>query len=42
MELAATKTLYTIGYQRKPLATFIGQQQEASVDAVIDSCARSS
>jgi uncharacterized protein (DUF488 family) len=28
--------LYTIGYQRKPLATFIGQLQEASVDAVID------
>ena len=29
-------TLYTIGYQRKPLATFIGQLREASVDAVID------
>ena len=28
--------LYTIGYQRKPLATFIGQLREASVDAVID------
>jgi len=29
-------TLYTIGYQRKPLATFIGQLKEADVDAVID------
>ncbi len=29
-------TLYTIGYQRKPLATFIGQLREAGVDAVID------
>ena len=29
-------TLYTIGYQRKPLETFIGQLQEAGVDAVID------
>ena len=29
-------TIYTIGYQRKPLATFIGQLREASVDAVID------
>jgi len=29
-------TIYTIGYQRKPLATFIGQLQEAGVDAVID------
>jgi uncharacterized protein (DUF488 family) len=29
-------TLYTIGYQRKPLATFIGQLQKAGVDAVID------
>ena len=28
--------LYTIGYQRKPLATFIGQLRQASVDAVID------
>ena len=28
--------LYTIGYQRKPLATFIGQLREAGVDAVID------
>jgi len=29
-------TLYTIGYQRKSLATFIGQLKEAGVDAVID------
>ena len=29
-------TLYTIGYRRKPLATFIGQLQKAGVDAVID------
>ncbi len=29
-------TLYTIGYQRKPLATFVGQLREAGVDAVID------
>ena len=28
--------LYTTGYQRKALATFIGQLQEAGVDAVID------
>jgi len=28
--------LYTIGYRRKPLATFIGQLREAGVDAVID------
>jgi len=28
--------LYTIGYQRKPLATFISQLREAGVDAVID------
>ena len=28
--------LYTIGYKRKPLATFIGQLREAGVDAVID------
>ncbi|MDY7080434.1 MAG: DUF488 domain-containing protein [Chloroflexota bacterium] len=29
-------TLYTIGYKRKPLATFIAQLREAGVDAVID------
>ena len=29
-------TLYTIGYQRKPLETFIGQLKDAGVDAVID------
>jgi len=29
-------TVYTIGYQRKPLATFIGQLRDAGVDAVID------
>jgi uncharacterized protein (DUF488 family) len=29
-------TLYTIGYQRKPLAAFIGQLRGAGVDAVID------
>ena len=28
--------LYTIGYQRKPLATFIGQLRDAGVEAVID------
>jgi len=28
--------LHTIGYQRKPLATFIGQLRDAGVDAVID------
>jgi uncharacterized protein (DUF488 family) len=28
--------VYTIGYQRKPLATFIGQLREVGVDAVID------
>jgi uncharacterized protein (DUF488 family) len=28
--------LHTIGYQRKPLATFIGQLRQAAVDAVID------
>lgn len=31
-----TSILYTIGYQRKPLATFIEQLREAGVDAVID------
>jgi len=29
-------TVYTIGYQRKPLRTFIGQLRGAGVDAVID------
>lgn len=29
-------TLYTIGYRRKPLATFIGQLRAAGVEAVID------
>ena len=29
-------TLYTIGYKGKPLQTFIGQLQDAGVDAVID------
>lgn len=29
-------TIYTIGYKRKPLSTFINQLREASVDAVID------
>ncbi len=29
-------TVYTIGYQRKPLATLIGQLRQAGVDAVID------
>jgi uncharacterized protein (DUF488 family) len=29
-------TLYTIGYKGKPLRTFIGQLQNAGVDAVID------
>ena len=29
-------TVYTIGYRRKPLTMFIGQLQEAGVDAVID------
>jgi len=29
-------TIYTIGYQRKPLATFINQLREAGADAVID------
>ena len=28
--------LYTIGYQRKSLATFIGQLREVGVDAVVD------
>ncbi len=28
--------VYTIGYQRKPLAALIGQLREAGVDAVID------
>jgi len=28
--------LYTLGYRRKPLATFIGQLREAGVDVVID------
>ena len=28
--------LYTIGYQRKPLSTFIGQLRDAGVEAVID------
>ena len=31
-----TKTLYTIGYQRKSLETFITQLRQAGVDAVID------
>lgn len=31
-----TKTLYTIGYQRKSLETFITQLRHAGVDAVID------
>ena len=30
------ETLYTIGYQRKPLAVFIGHLREFGVDAVID------
>lgn len=29
-------TLYTIGYKRKPLATFIQQLRAADIDAVID------
>jgi uncharacterized protein (DUF488 family) len=29
-------TLYTIGYKRKPLETFINQLRDAGVDAVID------
>jgi uncharacterized protein (DUF488 family) len=29
-------TIYTIGYQKKPLANFIGQLRDAGVDAVID------
>jgi uncharacterized protein (DUF488 family) len=29
-------TIYTIGYKRKPLSTFINQLREAEVDAVID------
>jgi uncharacterized protein (DUF488 family) len=28
--------LYTIGYQRKPLAVFVGQLREVGVDVVID------
>ena len=28
--------LYTIGYQRKPLATFVGGLQAAGVDGVVD------
>ena len=28
--------LYTIGYQRKPLAAFIGQLRDAGVEALID------
>lgn len=30
------RTLYTIGYRRKPLSTLIRQLQEAGADAVID------
>lgn len=30
------RTIHTIGYQRKPLSTFIRQLQGAGVDAVID------
>ena len=33
---ATVTTVYTIGYQRKPLATFIGQLREVGVDALID------
>jgi uncharacterized protein (DUF488 family) len=29
-------TLYTIGYERRPLAEFIGLLQKAGIDAVID------
>ena len=29
-------TIYTIGYRRKPLSTFIRQLQEAGVDVVVD------
>jgi uncharacterized protein (DUF488 family) len=29
-------TIFTIGYKRKPLSTFIRQLQEAEVDAVVD------
>ncbi len=29
-------TVYTIGYQRKPLSTFINQLRDAEVEAVID------
>lgn len=28
--------IYTIGYKRKPLSTFIGQLREAGVDVVVD------
>ncbi|MGD2145288.1 MAG: DUF488 domain-containing protein [Anaerolineae bacterium] len=30
------RPVYTIGYRQKPLSIFIGQLQEAEVDAVID------
>lgn len=30
------RTVYTIGYQRKPLSTFIQQLRDAGVDVVID------
>jgi uncharacterized protein (DUF488 family) len=30
------RVVYTIGYQRTPLSNFIGELQEATVDAVID------
>jgi uncharacterized protein (DUF488 family) len=29
-------TIYTIGYKRKPLATFIDQLRQAGVDSVVD------
>lgn len=29
-------TVFTIGYKRKPLATFVGQLEEAKVDVVVD------
>jgi len=35
-EHCSSPVIYTVGYQRKPLATFIGQLREAGVDAVID------
>jgi len=35
-EMRSMRSVYTIGYRKKPLSTFINQLRDAGVDAVID------